>query len=168
MSLRRTALERKSELRRTPLQRKKPMNRARAVHAQVAKHRRDTGPTRVQRQLVVDRAMGCCEICGRRIFDRDDRPIAEYSIHHRRARGMGGRSGPEINSPANLLLLCGSGVTGCHGYVESHRAEAYTNGWLIRADHNPAHVPVLLEGNDLYLHDDHGNRREVTTEGDTQ
>ncbi|MCR1785341.1 hypothetical protein KVF89_22565 [Nocardioides carbamazepini] len=165
MSLRRTALVRRTELRRTPLQRKTPMRRAaKALRAQVAKGRKDTGPTREQRVVVFDRALGCCEICATPVICHElDRwlPIQSYSIHHRAARGMGGRKVEWINSPANLLLLCGTGTTGCHGHVESSRAEAYRNGWLVRASADPAEVPVLLAGSDRYLLTDDGDRIEV-------
>lgn len=163
MSLRRTALQRRSELRRTPLQPKKPMTRARAVRTQVAKTQRDTGPTRAQRDAVEDRAMGCCEMCGTPLITfshaGDRTSYRPHSIHHRQPRGMGGTSRPEINSPANLLLVCGTGTTGCHGWIESNRAEAYTNGLLVGAGADPAEVPLLLEGGDWYLHDHDGGRR---------
>lgn len=59
-----------------------------------------------------------------------DRGIA-WSVHHRRPRGSGGTSVPWINFPSNLILLCGSGTTGCHGWVESHRDEARALGFLV-------------------------------------
>ncbi|KAB2806970.1 HNH endonuclease [Pimelobacter simplex] len=152
MSLRRTALQRRSELRRTPLVRKKPMARARAVRIQVAKARRDTGPTREQRAIVLDRARGCCEMCGGRLHVAGRGWVARHAIHHRQPRQMGGTSRPEINSPANLLLICDDGTERtCHRWVESHRAEAYELGLLVRASADPASVPVLLEGGDRYL-----------------
>ena len=163
MSLRRTALERKSELRRTPLQRKKPMNRqARTVRATVAKKRKDTGPSRAQRAIVLDRSLGACEICGRQLYVAVRGWIAPHAIHHRQPRQMGGSSRTEINSPANLLLICDDGTDrSCHRHVESNRALAYENGWLVRASADPATVPVLLEGSDLYLLTDDGDRIEV-------
>jgi hypothetical protein len=36
-----------------------------------------------------------------------------------------------VNLPANLVLLCGSGTTGCHGWVEAHRAAATRAGFLV-------------------------------------
>jgi hypothetical protein len=44
---------------------------------------------------------------------------------------MGGSRNPAINGAANLLLLCGSGVDGCHGWVESNREKAKALGLLI-------------------------------------
>jgi len=54
---------------------------------------------------------------------------------------MGGSKGSFINEAANLLALCGSGVTGCHGEVESNRARAYDLGLLVHRGYIPAHVP---------------------------
>jgi 5-methylcytosine-specific restriction enzyme A len=162
LSLRRTALQRRTELRRTPLERKKPMRRQAAnLRAGTTQRRRDTGPTPGQRALLLDRACGCCEICGRLLYTFDGIGwLAPHSIHHRQPRGMGGTSRPEINSPANLLLLCGDATTpgGCHEHVESNRARAYENGWLVRASADPAEVVVLLEGSDWYRLTGDGHR----------
>lgn len=43
--------------------------------------------------------------------------------HHRKNRSQGGKT-----TPANLLLLCGTGTTGCHGYVTDHPREAWREG----------------------------------------
>lgn len=56
---------------------------------------------------------------------------------------MGGSKDPKISEASNLLVICGSGTTGCHGYVESHRAEAYQNGWLVKRGFDPASVPFI-------------------------
>lgn len=78
-----------------------------------------------------------------------------WSIHHRVPRGAGGaKHVPWINLPANLLLLCGSGTTGCHGWIEKHRAESIEKGWLMLRNsyllpedvqvHHAIHGVVLL------------------------
>jgi hypothetical protein len=59
-------------------------------------------------------------------------PLFVFNLHHRRPRGMGGSKDPRINDPANLLALCGSGTTGCHGLIESYRERSYEHGWLLR------------------------------------
>lgn len=64
-------------------------------------------------------------------------PVRGGSRHHRQLRRFGD------HSPANLLLLCGSGTTGCHGWVHAHPAEAYRHGWLVHGWDTPAAVPVL-------------------------
>lgn len=80
------------------------------------------------RMQIVVRANFSCEACGKYSADS----LGAWSVHHRRPRGMGGSKDPETNSPKNLLLLCGSGVTGCHGYFESHREEGYESKILLR------------------------------------
>lgn len=54
-----------------------------------------------------------------------------WSAHHRRPRGAGGTSDPRVGSIANCLILCGSGTTGCHGWVETYRAMGRDYGYLI-------------------------------------
>lgn len=54
-----------------------------------------------------------------------------WSAHHRKPRGAGGTRDAAIGGVANCLILCGSGTTGCHGWVEGHRAEAIEDGLLI-------------------------------------
>lgn len=80
-------------------------------------------------QLVVARDQGSCARCGRHVAHLE-RGFA-WSIHHRRPRGTGGTSIAWVNQPANLLVLCGSGVTGCHGWVERERTRAFNEGLLV-------------------------------------
>lgn len=102
-------------------------------------------------ELVKARAGGRCERCGAR-----DSPY--WSLHHRKPRGMGGSKDPRIHSPANLLYLCGSGTTGCHGWVESHRAEARDLGLLLYRNDEPVHIPVQLFSGTHRLLDDGGRQ----------
>ena len=94
------------------------------------------------RQAVLLRANGHCERCGRSVAN------IPASVHHRRPRGMGGTSDDAVHSATNCVLLCGSGTTGCHGYIESNRAEAAEHGWLVlrRDPRHPADVPVFAGG----------------------
>jgi len=107
--------------------------------------RRKTGPTDMTRQVVLERCGGYCERCGRNLSG------AAVSVHHRRPRRAGGTSDPAVNTAANLAILCGSGVTGCHGEVESHRTQGYADGWLLHAGQDPAQVPVRLRGGPLMM-----------------
>lgn len=96
------------------------------------------------RRLVLSRDQGCCVRCGRQVYDPDgDVLYGMYSLQHRRARGMGGTRSRVSDSPANLVTLCGSGTTGCHGWVESHRAEARLYGWAVSRWQDPTVVPML-------------------------
>ena len=141
MSLRRTALTRRTQLRRTPMPRRKRELRVKQVAT--SSGRRGTGPSTRTKQLVTDRAGYCCEICGLALHDGLVWREA-HSFHHRRPRGMGGTRDKAANSPANLLLLCGSGVTGCHGRIERERSTAYIYGWLVRQGDDPAQAPVWV------------------------
>lgn len=49
-----------------------------------------------------------------------------YSCHHRQLQGSGGPDTPE-----NRIMLCGSGTTGCHGWVHANPAVARAHGWLV-------------------------------------
>lgn len=104
---------------------------------------RDTGPTPAQRALVAERSGYCCEVCGLLLHDGQSW-LADHSFHHRQARGMGSSKRPETNAAYNLLLLCGSGDSRCHGYIEAHRRAAEAEGWLVRHGQDPAAVPVTV------------------------
>lgn len=81
----------------------------------------------------------------------------DYSVHHRQARGMGGRK--DADTKANLVTLCGSGTTGCHGHVESYRTEALEMGWLVLRNSRdlPEEVPMIdIYGRKFFLTDDGG------------
>ena len=92
------------------------------------------------------RAGGACERCGRSIVN------FPASIHHRRPRQMGGTR-ENLDTLANLVVLCGSGTTGCHGYIESHRTQAIAEGWLVprRDPRQPEDVPVVIYGRPYYV-----------------
>ncbi len=66
---------------------------------------------------------------------------AEDSLHHRWPRGRGGE-----NTVENLIVLCGDGVTLCHGFVEKNRTAAYKLGYLVETGINPADKPVAVAG----------------------
>lgn len=112
---------------------------------------RDTGPDFGTRLRVYERDSWCCARCGQQV--RGERGVA-YSLQHRKKRSAG-----VDNRPSNLVLLCGSGTTGCHGWVESHPTlAAVEGGWALSGYVDPATVPVLVRGQYgerwLYLTDD--------------
>jgi hypothetical protein len=96
-------------------------------------------PTGVRKTVLV-RCEGRCERCGRWLAN------VPSSVHHRKARHMGGTSDPTINDPSNLVALCGTGTTGCHGWIESNRGTALTEGWLVSSWDDPARTPVIVGG----------------------
>jgi hypothetical protein len=141
-------------MRRTPLARKTPLRASKGITTRKAalnrravqaarRTPRDTGPSQEVRAMVIVRSSGCCEHCGRQLHEAGQW-IDEHSFHHRRPRGMGGTNRPETNGAANLLLLCGSGTTGCHGLIEAGRAMAHESGQLLWQTQDPAEVPVWI------------------------
>ncbi|MGW5645040.1 hypothetical protein ACWEV3_40865 [Saccharopolyspora sp. NPDC003752] len=98
-----------------------------------------------------------CERCGTALGT---------NVHHRRPRGAGGSKDPATNLPSNLLLLCGSGTTGCHGWIESHRAIAYEHGWLLHSWQIPLESPVRIHDRGLVLLDDIGGMTPALPLGD--
>lgn len=119
---------------------------------------RRTGPTPATVDLVLARDGGCCVSCG-----RPNGPERGYhwSLQHRVARGAGGTSRPELSLAANLIVLCGSGTTGCHARVERRGVEDRTAGyWLLRDTGGhpamPAEIPVYHAAYGWVLLDDAG------------
>jgi hypothetical protein len=111
----------------------------------------DTGPDFETKEAVRARFWNRCARCG---------SYGGGNVHHRRPRGRGGshitqEDDPEnyANCLSNLLWLCGSGTTGCHGWVESNRTASYEAGWLVRHGNvPPAAVPVTLwDGQEVLL-----------------
>ena len=100
-----------------------------------------SGPTPATREAVALRAHYQCERCYTPVH-------GQASVHHRRPRRMGGTKRSDSNEPANLLLLCGSGTTGCHGWVESHRRQSLDDGIILYDRDIPAEHPFK---------DGHGN-----------
>lgn len=125
--------------RKTPLTANKGLSEAREMKRGQTKPRapRNTGPSVAVRKGVTERAHGACERCGQTIR-------GDYSIHHRKPRGMGGTTDPAANSPSNLVLLCGSATTpgGCHTAVEKFRESAISTGWIVPRVADPAKTPI--------------------------
>ncbi len=109
-----------------PLRRRAPLRSAGRHRG--FKPRRDTGPSKATRRLVLARDGGCV-VCG---------DAFRLQVHHRKPRRLGGRSIPEINSPANLVSVCRDD----HEWIESRRAEALEVGLLVAEHDDPADVPV--------------------------
>lgn len=107
--------------------------------------------------LVWKRDGGRCARCGIGLT-REDRGYT-WSLHHRRPRGMGGSRISWVNEAANLLVLCGTGTTGCHGWVEKNRGEARDLGWLVpvNAAYTPHEVAVSYPDGLFWL-TDYGTR----------
>jgi 5-methylcytosine-specific restriction endonuclease McrA len=118
----RTALSRGTELRRRS-------GLARSSFKRPAASGDDPSPE--VRAMVEGRDLGWCVRCGLAVGS------GPQSVHHRIRRSQGGSHQPE-----NLILLCGSGTTGCHGWVHAHPADARDSGWLLKSHEDPLAVPV--------------------------
>jgi len=98
-----------------------------------------TGISRATRALVISRDRGCCCVCGRYAGPCPN-------VHHRRNRGSGGSRNPSLGLPPNLLVVCGSGTTLCHGDLTDNRdrARALDCGWIVSLNSaaDPADIPV--------------------------
>ena len=97
-------------------------------------------------RLVKARAQDRCERCG-------TSDTLRWSFHHRIPRGMGGSRDPRLNLPSNIILLCGSGTEGCHGWVESNRSEALVLGLLLYRNDDADECPVELRYGRVMLDD---------------
>lgn len=102
-------------------------------------------------RLIDERDGGKCVICGWQATNK----------HHRKPRKH------KDDSPANMLSLCGSGTTGCHGWVTSHPKDAYAHGWSIRTNDDPTEIPILVRSrngdpNVWVLHNNDGTQIRIT------
>ena len=97
------------------------------------------GPTPAIRRQVIARDLSTCQWCGRYVRTES----GWYSLQHRRARGMGGSRDVATNQPANLVLVCGTGTTECHGQIEQAPAQALARGFRISSSATPARVPYM-------------------------
>lgn len=111
--------------------------------------------TRHTRDLLAQRSGGICELC---------HANPATNAHHRAPRGMGGTK-RNIHTIEWLLHLCGSGTTGCHGYIESHREEAYRSGWLLRQHQRPPTSPVWIHGPALVILTEDGRYKPWGAQG---
>ena len=93
------------------------------------------------REAVYERAQGMCEIMSPKAGCTGR---AEH-LHHRKLRSQGGEHTVE-----NLVHICER----CHSYAHLHRAEADTDGWIVRSSYDPRHVPFLRRGGMVFLFED--------------
>jgi 5-methylcytosine-specific restriction endonuclease McrA len=96
--------------------------------------RRDTGPSRKVRALVLARDGYACVCCGQSVIGRP------YSLQHRKRRSQGGG-----NSASNLVTVLGTGTTLCHERIDSRRdPHDEARGYTVRSWQDPALIPVMI------------------------
>src|SRR5690349_19712874 len=80
---------------------------------------------------IAERAGWLCERCGN----------PGESVHHRKKRSQGGGWTWE-----NLVFLCGTGTTGCHGWIEHHANAAEKEGFHVRPWQKPEDIELRYRG----------------------
>lgn len=106
---------------------------------------RRTGPSQQVRDRVFGRDGMACVMCS---------GTYPLTLQHRRARGMGGTRRADTNGMAALIVLCGSGTTGCHGWTEANPTLALERGYRVAQHQTPADVPLVWHGAWVLLTDD--------------
>lgn len=99
------------------------------------------------RTALHERAHGCCEVCG---------STGATNAHHRINQSQGGP-----DTLGNLMLVCGSGTTGCHGWITVNPMEAARLGYTVTGQRiskrsgadSPTDVPVLRWSRETGRHD---------------
>ncbi len=94
------------------------------------------------RAVIRDRDQDSCVRCGIHAN------AIGASIHHRKRRRDGGHAW------SNLVVLCGSGTTGCHGWATENPAAARADGVVVPSWDEPATTPILYRGQLVILGDD--------------
>lgn len=110
------------------------------------------------RFVVFARANYRCERCNKQLHG-----VFGVSVHHRRPRMMGGSKNERLHLPANLIVLCGSGTSGCHGWVESYRDKAREHGYLIQKVDSAELIPFRDDVGAWWLIDNIGQKRQFDT-----
>jgi len=83
------------------------------------------------RWLAWDAARGWCVACGQALG-------SDGVVHHRQAKGMGGKRPPEHDRPPNTVVLHDH----CHKQVHAHPKAARAAGLIVSGWGNPAAVPM--------------------------
>ena len=107
-----------------------------------------SNPSQHVKDLVDARDQYRCVRCGKPFH------WSGFSRHHRRLRS---HKWPGLHEASNLILACGSGDTGCHGWIHAHPREAMSLGYIVSGfnDH-PELVPILTAQHGWVLLDDKG------------
>lgn len=107
-----------------------------------------SNPSQHVKDLVDARDQYRCIRCGKPFH------WSGFSRHHRRLRS---HKWPGLHEASNLILACGSGDTGCHGWIHAHPREAMSLGYIVSGfnDH-PELAPILTAQHGWVLLDDKG------------
>lgn len=116
-------------------------------------------PESAGRRIVRERSGGLCELA------LPDLCMGRAAgAHHRKNRSQGGTW-----SPSNLLDACGSGTTGCHGWVTTNPTKANELGLALKSYQDPLEVPAMMrwgwQRSRWFLTDDGSLRWDDTCDG---
>jgi hypothetical protein len=140
-------LKRNTELRRTPLKRTTTTTKGRRMPTK-------TKSGRTEAELAaIERDGPNCQRCGKVLGAPEWRTSewSEWSLHHRKLKGRG-TPPREYDLVENLVVLCGSGTTGCHGWAHAERLKSHEDGWTCWTGDTPADRPLItLVGTMLML-----------------
>lgn len=132
----------RTELKRTGFKRA-PLGRAYVVKPQRSKY---DPREKSARAKVRSRSGGVCEV------QKDGVCLGHATnFQHRAAAGQGGGY-----SASNGLDVCGSGTTGCHGYIHAHPTESIREGWTVPSWDTSLNRAVLYRSRWVLLDDDGG------------
>ena len=94
---------------------------------------------RSQRRPLWERCYGLCEVTGRPL------QYETFDMHHRRPKGKGGTSRPNVNDLDNLLALDPTIHNGARHSVHQDPGWSRPRGYLVsKTLDNPGMVPVYL------------------------
>lgn len=141
--LRRVAMVRTGRLRRTAISQKPS-----------APQQRQQSFRRTAYAVVDRRAGGQCEVAVDAQMTRCLNAATDH--HHRRARGAGGSTDPETETPANLIASCRTH----HQAIHAKPALSRTLGLIVAQSGSPAATPATLFCGSVLLTND-GKYREV-------
>lgn len=106
--------------------------------------------SKAAKAIVDARDGGRCRRCGHECGD-------DFSRQHRIPRGAGGSA--VLDRPSNLVTVCGSATTGCHGWMESRRTDAALLGYILpklNPDIDPETEPLFTYDGWVLLNDQGG------------
>lgn len=110
------------------------------------------------KRIALQRQGWHCMRCGRNLHDPSVWP--GRSGHHRQLRR---RADPTVRDlPCNIVELCGSGTTGCHGWTHAHPAEAERSGYIIPSWRDPLNAPIRDWNGDWWWLLDDGTAQRLT------
>jgi hypothetical protein len=117
-------------------------------------------PSKHTCDLVDARDEARCVRCGKSLYN-----ALTFSRHHRRMRS---HPFPGLHEASNVIDVCGSGSTFCHGWIHEHPREAMANGWLVSGfEDHPETVPVLTAQHGWALLGNDGNWTPTTQPKET-